>query len=68
VIVRVDRLLRAAAGARELVRAIRDHLVDVHVRLRAAAGLPDDEWEFVVELAADHLVGGLHDEVPLVGR
>ncbi len=41
----------------ELVRAVRDDLVGVHVRLRAAAGLPDDERELIVELARDHLVG-----------
>ena len=41
------------------------HLVDVHVRLRAAAGLPDDEREVVVEASLDHLVGGLHDSVRL---
>ena len=35
----------AARAAGELDRAVRDHLVDVHVRLRAAAGLPDDERE-----------------------
>ena len=38
-----------AAG--QLDGAVGDHLVDVHVRLRAAAGLPDAEREVVVELA-----------------
>ena len=52
-------LPRLAAG--ELDGAVRDHLVDVHVRLRAAAGLPDAERELVVVLAGDHLVGRLHD-------
>ena len=48
-----------SVAAGELDRAVRDHLVDVHVGLRAAAGLPDAQREVVVELAGDDLVGGL---------
>ncbi|MNC90817.1 hypothetical protein D3C83_69650 [compost metagenome] len=55
--------MRAERLAGELVRAIGDHLVGVHVALRARAGLPDDEGEVVVELAGDDFVGGLDDEV-----
>ena len=44
-----------AAG--QLDRAVRDHLVRVHVRLRAAAGLPDEQGKVIVERAVDHLVG-----------
>lgn len=34
----------------------RAHLVGVHVRLGAAARLPDAEGEVVVQLAVDHLI------------
>ena len=36
--------------------------------LRAGARLPHDERELVVELALDHLVGGLRDQIDLLGR
>ena len=52
----------------QLDGAVGDHLVGVHVRLRAAAGLPDAQREVVVELAGDHLVGGLDDALGLVRR
>ena len=53
----------------DLDRPVRDHLVDVHVRLGAGAGLPDVEREVVVELAGDDLVGRLADQVRvLVGE
>ena len=50
-----------AAG--QLDGAVRDDLIGVHVGLRAAAGLPDDQREVRVELAGDHFVGGAHDEI-----
>ena len=59
VVVRVHRLLRAHLPPSELDRAVADDLVGVHVGLRPAAGLPDDEREMRVERAGDHLVGGL---------
>ena len=65
VVVRVDRLLRAQLAAGQLDGAVRDDLVRVHVRLRAGAGLEDDQREVVVEVAADHLVGGAHDQLDL---
>src|SRR6266508_2095394 len=52
---------KVSFAAGELDGPVRDHLVDVHVRLRAAARLPDVERELVVVLAVDDLVGGLHD-------
>ena len=57
VIVRVDVL----AGER------RDHLVRVHVRRRARAGLEDVDRELVVELARGDAVGGGGDALGLVG-
>ncbi len=56
VIVRVHRLLAADDAAGELDRAIRDDLIRVHVRLRPAAGLPDEERKVIVQLALDHFV------------
>ena len=51
--------LLPSVAAGQLDGAVGDDLVDVHVRLRAAAGLPDAQREVVVELAGDDLVGGL---------
>ena len=39
-----------------LVAAVGDDLVDVHVRLRAGAGLPHNEREVPVELPGEDLV------------
>ena len=58
----------AAAFAGQFVGAPGDHFVDVHVALRAAAGLPDDQRELVVVLATQHFVGGLFDQPGDVGR
>ena len=58
VVVGVDRLLAAQLAAGQLDGAVGDDLVGVHVRLGAAAGLPDAERELVVELPVDDLVGG----------
>ena len=57
VVVRVD----VVAGQR------RDHLVRVHVRRRARAGLEDVDRELVVELARGDAVGGGGDPLGLVG-
>ena len=51
-IVGVDRRLAAALAGQDLVGAAGDHLVGVHVRLGARAGLPDDQRELAVEVAA----------------
>ena len=61
VIVRMHRRLRAELAAEQLVGAVGDHLVDVHVGLGAGAGLPDHQREMIVELAVDHLLGGRDD-------
>src|SRR5919199_6657871 len=66
VVVRMDRLLRANHTARELDSAIGDHLVGVHVGLRARAGLEDDKRELAVQLAVDHLLGSPRDQIDLV--
>ena len=61
VIVRMHRRLLAALAAQQLVGAVRDHLVEVHVALGAGAGLPDDQREMFVELAVDHLLGSVRN-------
>src|SRR5688572_15776983 len=68
VIVRMDRLFGAHLAAGHLDRAVGYDFVRVHVRLRAAAGLPDEEGEVLVKLAVDHLIRGSDDELDLVGR
>ena len=57
VVVGVYRRLAPQLAAEQLDGAVRDDLVDVHVRLRARAGLPDVERELGVELPRDDLVG-----------
>ena len=58
----MDGLLAAHLAAGDFDGAIGDDFVDVHVGLRAAAGLPDAQREMIVELAGDDFVGGLRDE------
>ena len=67
VVVGVDGLLRAHLAAEDLDRAVRDDLVGVHVGLRPAPGLPDDQREVFVELALDDFVGRLDDGLRLLG-
>ena len=43
-------------SARDLIAAVGNDLVAVHVGLRAGAGLPDDEREIVQKLAGNDLV------------
>ena len=51
------RQLRAG----QLVGTVGDHLIGVHVGLRARTGLPDDEREMPVQFAGDHFVAGPGD-------
>ena len=67
VVVGMDGLLRAHLAARELDRPVRDHFVDVHVRLRSGARLPDAERKVRVEIARDYFVRGAHDEIGFLG-
>ena len=63
VIVRVDQALHPALAAEQFRGAVGEHLVDVHVGLRAGAGLPHDQREFGVVLAGDHFVRRLCDRL-----
>ncbi|MNM87557.1 hypothetical protein D3C81_997430 [compost metagenome] len=61
-IVGVHRILAAPAFTGQFVGAPGDHFIDVHVALGTTAGLPDDEWKLIIQLAIEHLVGGLFDQ------
>src|SRR5258708_6285397 len=65
VVIGADRLLQAQLTAQQLDGAVRQHLVDVHIRLRARTGLPDEQREVFVQLAGDRLVGGAAHRLPL---
>ena len=61
VVVRVHRLLGAQRAAQQLDGAVGDDLIHVHVRLRARAGLEDDEREVLIPLASDDLIRHAQD-------
>jgi len=42
--------------------------VSFHVGLRARAGLEHDQWELAVEVAVDHLLRRLGNEIDLIVR
>ena len=56
--------------SQKLIGAVGDDLVDVHVRLRTAAGLPDDERKMPVQRTGQNLVANSADRVraPLIQR
>ncbi len=66
VVIGMNRLLRSQFAARQFDGAVGDDLVDVHVGLRATAGLPDAQRELFVEFAGYDFVGGLDDQFGLV--
>ena len=50
-IVWMHRQLCAKAAAEFEIDCIRNHFVDIHVRLRAGSGLPHQQWKMPVHLA-----------------
>ena len=62
IVVRVQQLF-----ACQLIAAVGNDLVGVHVGLRAGSGLPDDQREMVVQLAGRDLLTGLLDDGELFG-
>ena len=66
VVVGMHETLFATHAAEQFAGAVREHFVHVHVRLRARAGLPHGQREFVVMLAGNDFVGGLDDGVGLL--
>ena len=61
VVVRVHAVVGAAPAAEHLVRAVRDHLVHVHVDGGAAAAVHHVDRELVAVRAGRDLVRGRHD-------
>ena len=57
IVVRVQELF-----SRQLVAAVGDHLVDIHVRLRARTRLPHNEREMSVQLTGEDLVADAADQ------
>ena len=51
----------------QLIGAVGNDLVDIHIRLRAAAGLPDGEREVAVERAVEDLMAGGLDRAGAAG-
>ena len=64
VVVGMNRRLAPERRAGDLAAAVRDHLVHVHVELRAAAGHPHMQRVHVVMLAGKDLVTYLEDQLP----
>jgi hypothetical protein len=62
-VVGMDRALAALLAGEDLVGARGDHLIGVHVRLRARAGLPDHQRELVVVPARGDFAGSLLDRL-----
>ena len=66
IIVRMHRRFAAELSACERDRTVGNHLVGIHVRLRAGSGLENAQRKFAVELAVDHFLRGAGDKVHLV--
>ena len=63
VIIGMNRGLAPERRARDLAATVGDHLIDVHVELRAAAGHPNVQREHVLMLAGENLVADLNDQL-----
>jgi hypothetical protein len=63
IVVGMHWLLRANHAAGQLNRAIGNHLVRVHVGLRARTCLKHDQRKLTVPTAVNHLLGGTHDQI-----
>ena len=66
-IVGMNEAAAAARTTEALGREVGEHLVDVHVRLRARTGLPDRQRELVGEPSAQHLLRRERYRAGLVG-
>ena len=60
-IIGMDLPFHSTHAAQQFAGAVGDHLVHVHIGLRTAAGLPDDQRKLVVKLPCDHFVGSRDD-------
>ena len=68
IVVGMHWLLRANHAAGKLDGAIGNHLVRVHVGLRARPCLKHDQRKLTVPTAVNHLLGGTHDQIDFVLR
>jgi hypothetical protein len=68
VVVWMKDALGSGRIARVPIPKVRDHLVGVHVGLRAGSGLENGEREFVVPPPIDHLLRGANDQSGLFLR
>ena len=55
----------AAFTAEDFTGTVGQHLVDVHIGLRAGAGLPDHQRKFIRVLACQYFVGSCNDGLGL---
>jgi hypothetical protein len=65
-VVGVHQARLASLAAQQFAGAVGQHLVDVHVGLRAGAGLPDDQGELAAVLPGNHFIGCGDDGVRLL--
>ena len=65
-IIGMNQRITAAWMTRQLIGAIGQHLVHVHVALCARASLPDHQRKLIIPLPVDHLISGLHNPILLL--
>ena len=66
-VIGMDHCVLAELAAQNLVRPVGDHLVGVHVKADAGAGLEHVDHELLVPLAVDHFLRRLDDRVGALG-
>src|SRR5580704_9345758 len=59
----MNRRVASKRRAGKLAAPVRDHLVDIHVELGAAARHPHMQRKHIVMLACEDLVASLHDQL-----
>ena len=68
-VIGVNGRFGADLAAQNLDRAVRDHLIGIHIRLRARTCLPHDQREMLIQLAINNLLrGGDHRICQLGGQ
>ena len=55
VVVGMQLLVLAAITSQQLRSSIRNHFIDIHVRLGATPSLPNDQWEVLIQLPSNDL-------------
>ena len=62
-VIGVHRRFAATHTGQRLIGDASNHLIDVHVRLRAAARLPDGQRKLVVMFSGKDGIGGRDDRI-----